>query len=696
MKINKLLDRIEANAIVLPEFQREYVWKKSQAKELMNSLYKDYPIGGFLVWETDDPPEIKNEAIDEKTHALFQVLLDGQQRLTVLYMLIKDKIPPYYTEEDINKDPRKLYFNVEEGKFRFESAPIKKSSKWIKVIDCFNESISPIELAQEKVGDDTEKIMKISKVYEKHLNQLRGINKTDVPVETLPKSADIHQAIDLFDKINSQGTHLSEGELALAHMSANWPYIRRHMKAKQSEIAERGFDFNLNFYVKCMIATLTKTMNYENVYDIPEKKLKNKWNDLAGDNGIFEYVINVLKNEAHIPNSSYINTRDALIPLITYLDKHDRQISREEKLQFLLWFNAAMMWARYSGSADTLIEHDLSLLGSESPTDELMQQIIEDRGRIEVQSSDLEGRGKRSRRFYNVIRMITRANNPVDWLTGEPLVGSYSLESHHIFPKNKLYEVYDSGKSSNRKMVNEIANRAFVTPETNKKLGGKLPEEYLPKVLENHPGALKSQFIPEDPELWKLENYKDFLVKRRDNLVRAINDYMSDLKIGTEGPKKETVEELIRRGENHRIEFKETLLYDVHQNQANSELKAKVVKEIAAMANTHGGNVIIGVEDKTKEVKGLQRDYKLMRNGRDDFELQLNREIANRLGRLIATAYTTIEFKNVNGKEVCLIRVDKTPEPVYFDGDDFYVRMGTSAEPLNMQEATRHIQEHFN
>lgn len=589
MQVNKLLDRIESNAIVLPEFQREYVWKKSQAKELMNSLYKDYPIGGFLVWETETPPEIKNDAIDEETQALFQVLLDGQQRLTVLYMLLLDDIPPYYTAADVNKDPRKLYFNVETGDFQFENAPIKESANWVKVTGCFNGNISPLQLAREKVGDDPDEMMRISQIYERHINQLKGVAKTDVPVETLPKSADIHQAIELFDKINSQGTHLSDAELALAHMSAEWPHIRREIKAKQAELVERGFDFNLNFYVKCMVGVLTQTMTYEQVYGIPKETLVGKWDDLAREDGVLDYVVNVLKNEAHIPSSDYINTRDALIPFIAYLDKLDREISHEQKLQFLRWLNAAMMWARYSGSSDTTVERDLSLLDSESPTDELMQEIIDDRGRIEVQPADLEGRGKRTRRFYNMVRMITRANNPVDWTTGEPLVGTFELESHHIFPKNELYGRYDSGKSDHRKLVNEIANRAFVTKETNRKLSDELPEEYFAEILENHPSALESQYIPENSELWKLENYEDFLVRRRDLLADAINDYMEDLKIGTSGPAKETVQELIGKGENPRIEFKETFLYDIYRDQPNKDLKATVVKEIAAMANTHGG-----------------------------------------------------------------------------------------------------------
>lgn len=699
MQISKLLDQVEANAIVLPEFQREYVWKESQAKELMNSLFKKYPIGGLLTWSTENPPEIKNDAIDEEKHGLFEVLLDGQQRLTVLYMLIKDGIPPYYQPEDINTDPRDLYFNVDSGEFHFENRMVREGVEWVPVTDVFAGEISPITIAQERLDTDHDDFVELSQHYEERLNQLKNVRNLDVPVETLPKSANVHQAIELFDKINSQGTHLSDAELALAHMSAQWPHIRREIKAKQAQLAEEGFDFDLNFYVKKMIGALTETMTYENVYDLPRDRLENQWAKLAEEDGILDYVVNVLKNEAHIPSSDYINTRDVLIPFIVFLNKKERQITWEEKREFLRWIYAAMMWSRYSGSADSRVEHDLSLLDTESPTDHLMQEIRDDRGRIEVQPSDLEGRGKRTRRFYNMVHIVTRAHDPVDWKTGAPLTGSYNLESHHIFPKSRLYEVYDSSKSKDKKLVNEIANRAFLTPETNRHfIRDRLPSDYLPEVVEEHPDALQSQFIPNEPELWRIENYEEFLAKRRQNLANAINDYMDDLQIGTVDEGREDVEELIERGENARIEFKETFLYDVYQDQPNKELKAEVTKEISSLANAEGGVVIIGVEDETKEVKGLDRDLKLMSDGKDDFELQLNREITNRLGHMMASVYTEVDFETVDGSEVCVIWVDPSPEPVYFDGEDgeaFYVRSGSSAEPRTMQEAQEYIERHY-
>ena len=99
MKIRDLLDDIRTQNIVLPEFQREYVWTRDQAKQLVVSLYKHYPVGGLLLWKTATPPELKN--VDELPDRLgtVQVLLDGQQRLTTLNMLMSGNIPAYYTIE---------------------------------------------------------------------------------------------------------------------------------------------------------------------------------------------------------------------------------------------------------------------------------------------------------------------------------------------------------------------------------------------------------------------------------------------------------------------------------------------------------------------------------------------------------------------------------------------------------------------
>ena len=113
MKIIELLTSIENKDMVLPEFQREFVWSTDQAKQLINSLLKEYPIGELLFWKTDKPPELKNINVLPEKIGTVTVILDGQQRLTTLYMLLRGEIPPYYRETDITHDPRSLYFNIE-------------------------------------------------------------------------------------------------------------------------------------------------------------------------------------------------------------------------------------------------------------------------------------------------------------------------------------------------------------------------------------------------------------------------------------------------------------------------------------------------------------------------------------------------------------------------------------------------------
>lgn len=694
-EIGSLLDKVESNEIVLPEFQREFVWKKDQAKELMKSLYSGYPIGSLLIWVTENPPEIKNDAVDREQYGLFKVLLDGQQRLTVLYMLVKDDIPPYYTDNEIRHDPRTLYFNLDSGEFKYENKSTRDNPEWVKITEVFNDGINAWDVAREKIGDDSNKISSKAEHYHEQIKQLERVTSRPLPLEELPKSADVHQAIDLFDRVNSQGTDLGDAELALAHMSAQWPYIRREMKKKQSDLAEKGFSFNLDFYVKCIVAVISGTMTYTKVYDTDKNILMKKWEQIED---ILDYLVNFLQNEGHIPDSSYITTRAVLIPIIAYLDKNDIRLNQTEKNSFLKWLYVAMMWSRYGRSTDTTLEKDLSLLGDNQPTAELMAQIEDNRGgQIEVRASDFDGRGKRSKRFYNMVRIVTRANNPVDWKTGEPLKGSYDLESHHIFPKSRLYDdLYNSSNHMGKKRVNEIANRAFITSRGNHEIFTDLPENYLPDVRENYPEAFNKQFIPDNSELWKLENYEDFLAKRRELLAQAVNDFLESFDDPSQGGGDEReLANLIEAGENHRIEFKETVKYDVHRDQANTELRAEAVKEICSFANSEGGTLIIGVEDKDKEVKGIDRDLKLMQNGKDDFELQLNQEIRDRLGEHFAATYTQVSFEELYGETVCVVSVEQSPKPIYYDGDDFIVRIGSSATSLSIQDANEYIGENF-
>lgn len=273
--------------------------------------------------------------------------------------------------------------------------------------------------------------------------------------------------------------------------------------------------------------------------------------------------------------------------------------------------------------------------------------------------------------------------------------GNYDLESHHIFPRSKLYgEVYDSNNYIHKKRVNEIANRVFVTTRSNLEIFDDLPSEYLPDVNDNYPEALEKQFIPQNPELWKIDNYEEFLQKRRELIAQSINTFLEEIEGEVEEEEKD-LEDLIERGENYRIEFKETFLWDVHREQANKELKEEAVKEISAFANSEGGTLIIGVEDDEKEIKGIDRDLNLM-DGKDDFELQLSQVISDKLGDKIGSIYIQINFEKVKGETLCVVSVEESSSPVYYGKEeDFYVRQGSSSKSLSVRDATEYIEEHW-
>ena len=229
--------------------------------------------------------------------------------------------------------------------------------------------------------------------------------------------------------------------------------------------------------------------------------------------------------------------------------------------------------------------------------------------------------------------------------------------------------------------------------DTNWDLSNTLPEEYLPRVEENYPGALKKQFIPMDPKLWKVENYADFLDARRHCIARKYNEFMDALISEPEVVHARPISELIRLGESATLEFKSTLQWDVVQNRVNKDLRLSVLKTIAAFLNSGGGTLVIGVEDNGT-LYGLSNDLKVMQGSLDRFEQLLASLISGRIGAVYGPFINT-RFEQLNGKAVCVIEVDKAPEPAFVEtlkGKEFFVRMGNTTRFLDGEETVTYVQ----
>lgn len=209
--------------------------------------------------------------------------------------------------------------------------------------------------------------------------------------------------------------------------------------------------------------------------------------------------------------------------------------SQEEMNKFIHWIYAAHTWSRYTSQTDQRLDHDVSIvLRSDDPCRDLINAIIDQRGRIEVKPNDLEGRWIQDP-LYRMAYILSKANKAIDWFNGCKLENTfgqaYQIHSHHIFPVSLLYSKggYSSESHIHRKIVNEIANRAFLTSDTNLHLSNKEPKIYLKEIEDKYPGSLEKQFIPTDPALWELDRYEDFLAKRRELIANAINEFMNSL-----------------------------------------------------------------------------------------------------------------------------------------------------------------------
>jgi len=168
------------------------------------------------------------------------------------------------------------------------------------------------------------------------------------------------------------------------------------------------------------------------------------------------------------------------------------------------------------------------LEGEDGGLDKLLEQLRLWHGGLRAEPGHFTG-WSLGARFYPVLYLLTRMGESRDWGSGLPLksnlLGKMSrLEVHHIFPKAQLYK-----RKFKRPEVNALANFCFLTKDTNLDITDRLPEEYFPKIERAHPGSLASQWIPADPALWKIENFREFLEARKALLAAELNRRMEDL-----------------------------------------------------------------------------------------------------------------------------------------------------------------------
>ena len=370
----------------------------------------------------------------------------------------------------------------------------------------------------ERVGD-----------YAGRLGKLLGISEVDLHIEEVTgtdKTLDV--VVDIFNRVNSGGTKLSKGDLALAKICAEWPDARDTMKAKLGEWEAIGYDFTLDWLLRSVNTILTGEAKFSFLHD---KSALDIQDGLQRATSYLDACLNMIAGRLGLDHDRVLFGRYALPVMVRYLDRNRGGLGERERDKLLFWFVQAGMWGRFSGSTESFIDRDLAVL--ESTGNDLGALLKEFRlwsGSLRVEPDHFNSWSMGSR-FYPVLYMLTRMGEARDWCSGIPLhshlLGKLSqLEVHHIFPKARLYECEPA---YSRSEVNALANFCFLTKECNLHIGSRLPEEYFPEVESKHPGALASQWIPMDAYLWKIERYPQFLEARRSLLAAAANRRFEEL-----------------------------------------------------------------------------------------------------------------------------------------------------------------------
>ncbi len=502
-----------------------------------------------------------------------------------------------------------------------------------------------------------------------NLQLLKNLKERDIPEQTIPTNASFTDAVDIFDKINSQGVALSKADLAMTHVKAKWPEAGDLINTFLGKMDQRSFRFNLSFAARTLGAVATGKSTWEAIRGIDRDALESSWKTTEE---VIEYLVTILVDEG-IPGSEAMTSNTALIPLIRFLTKHGGSFPDEaNRRQSILWLHHALIWRWYSAQADTKLEDDLNTIEkNDSPWKALIDKISAQNGRhdLKIHEKDIEGAAANSA-FFNLLYIMLRQQQAQDWFLGISLgavsESQFSIDRHHIFPKAFLLKNgYSELIDQDVRKINEIANLAFITGATNKKISDREPEIYFPEVNQRYPGALTSQFITQDQSLWKVEKFEQFLEERRKLIANELNNFLDSYLQQDKQTldSKSELENLIHAAESNTLEFKETWSYDTaashHRGEAikNRDLNFMVIKTIAGFMNSDGGTLLIGVTDNNI-VEGLDRDIELCKGDFDLLQRNISQIVDNAFnaGRL---GYFDMTFPIYDSQRIC--RIDVKP-----------------------------------
>ncbi|MFI6583834.1 DUF262 domain-containing protein [Embleya sp. NPDC050493] len=502
-----------AGRIVIPSIQRDYVWKTPDIRDLLDSLYRGYPIGSVLLWKTRIAVPFRTAAVSQETQGVQQpvYLLDGQQRLISLAWVYRP---------ESRADAKKLDLRFDLANEQFVS-PVGTQQRndplLVPVVDVLATTPDFYRLLTTAGVDPATPVFQ---TYYKRLQQLHDVHKREIAVITYA-SDDYEEVADVFARVNKGGRKLTKGDLVYSAIAARWEDGLATIEAFHAELARDGFALDRDPVLRILGHFAGVGLRSIKLLDaaVTEPVLKAAWAKTAE---AVRMTVRFLREECSVPRSAVLKTQAVLVAPSILLHRRGGTLGPDETVRLRRWIYTILTFMRYSGTTDTALESDVRWMDADEGRvrfGELMHRAFGSRPLdAPVQASELEHKSH-LHAFFNVLYIAALRREARDWVDGEQLDdlredSSARIEYHHVFPDAAI------GGAHPKELRNSLANYAFVSARTKRYIGARTPAEYLPALEAEH---LARHWMPMDPALWTMERFPEFLAERRRLMAATLN-----------------------------------------------------------------------------------------------------------------------------------------------------------------------------
>jgi hypothetical protein len=496
VKIKQLIDDYRSGRIVIPEFQREYVWKKSKAPLLMDSLYRGFPISSLLLWQSDEETRARRRDPRPARAALMSWLIDGQQRVITLARTMTG-------DEDIE-----VVFNPKEDQFRLANAATRNDRNWVRIADLWDDELYR-QLRRNLDGTAT------ADKREARFEKVRSILDYEVPLVRMVDHS-FRDAVRAFERINTLGVKLKRADIESAHVAS------RHTGFIADEVApfldrlrkHEGFDrLNImHLFRACAFVAKPDGRNRTPLHELEKQEVLNAWKQTERAT---EQAISLIRSELGLVNMEILWSGSLLVPIIAVCATTPPR-QRDSK-GLIGWLALAALLHRYSGSSETRLDEDLKACRENDPIGALLKNLRQRRPALVAQPADFSG-ALADRSGLLALYIACRHRGILDFYTGAKVILQNNVNRHHILARGQFPDY-------SRASADNIANIAFIVGDVNKAIGQAGPEVYLKRIARS---VLESQCVPLDQSLWLIDSADDFWAARRDLLAESFNDFLRE------------------------------------------------------------------------------------------------------------------------------------------------------------------------